>query len=149
MPGAIYCPVHMERFHESGISFRATDYQIIPAAYAVFHASEPEQEKGTVYAKRYVELSADIAWLLGNAGFIPNEEWLAWTYEKESGKQINTHLLYSVSRSPFRGNRFEDYLTNRILKDSGKERIDAAVSRQIGTILSIEKTFGSIEKFLS
>ena len=41
------------------------------------------------------------------------------------------------------------HLACRIMKDSGKERIDEYVSRHAGSILSIEKAFGSIEKFLS
>ena len=148
MPGAVYCPVHREPFRESGVGFREINYRIIPATYAVFHIPEPEQEYGTVYVDRYIALSADMAWLLESEGFIPNWEWLTWTYSRVAGRQINAHLLYSVSRSFSRGNRFEDYLANRIMKDSGKERIDEFVSRHVGSILSIEKAFGSIEKFL-
>ena len=145
IPGAVYCPVHREPFRESGVGFQEINYRIIPATYAVIHI----QEYGTVYADRYIALAGDMAWLLESDGFIPDWDWLTWTYSKATGRQIDAHLLYSVSRSSSRRNRFEDYLANRIMKDSGKERIDEYVSRHVGSILSIEKAFGSIEKFLS
>lgn len=148
MPGALYCPVHGEPFRESGIRFADTNYRIIPATYAVIQIPEPEQEYGTVYADRYIRLARDISWLLESKGLIPDSEWLVRTYSKMTGKQINTHLLYSISRSSSRGKRFEDYLANRIMKDSGKERIEDVLSRQLSGILSVEKAFGSIEKFL-
>lgn len=49
MPGAVYCPVHLERFRKSGVSFRDINYQLIPATYAMFCVPEPEQEGGTVF----------------------------------------------------------------------------------------------------
>ena len=95
----------------------------------------------------YLGLSRDIAWLLKNGDSIPDGEWMARNYPQTTGRSINTYLLHNISGSSSRGNRFEDYLANRIMKDIGKDSIDAPVSRQIGSILSIEKAFGSMEKF--
>ena len=64
-----------------------------------------------------------------------------------TGKPVREHLLYDMSRNQKRENRFEDYLATRIMKDSGKERIDLSVSRQIGIILSIEEAFGTMKEF--
>lgn len=112
------------------------------------HAQEPEPENGTVYEERYIALARDIAWLLKSGFSIPDGEWLARSFFEATGKQLSQYQLHSVSRSPCRSNRFEDYLTNRIIKDTGKERIDGTVSRQIGSILSIQKAFGSLEAFI-
>lgn len=149
MPGAVYCPIHHRRLCESGIGFRDINYQLVPATYAVFHAPGPEQEIGTVYSEQYIGLAGDIAWLLDNGFMIPDEEWLKLSYFESTGRWIGAYLLYGVSRSSTRGNRFEDYLANRILKDSGKERINESVSRQIGSILSIGRTAGSFVDFCS
>lgn len=148
LPGALYCPVHGEPFRESSICFGDMNYRIIPATYAVLQASEPSQEYGAVYADRYIRLARDILWLLESKGFVPGNEWVARTYSKNAGKQINSHLLYSISGSSSRGKKFEDYLATRIMRDSGKGQIDDVISRQISSILSIEKSFGSIEEFL-
>lgn len=64
-----------------------------------------------------------------------------------TGKSLQEHLLYDMSRNQKRENRFEDYLATRIMKDSGKERIDLSVSKQIGSILSIEEAFGTMKEF--
>ena len=147
MPGAIWCPVHGAAFRESGTRLQDINYQLIPATYALMHVSDPEQETGTVYSDRYLGLSHDIAWLLKNWDPIPDGEWMARNYLQITGRPINTYLLHDISGSSSRGNRFEDYLANRIMKDIGKNSIDAPVSRQIGSILSIEKAFGSMGKF--
>ncbi len=149
MPGAVYCPMHREKFRESGISYRETSYRIIPATYALIHTPEPVQENGTVYAERYISLARDISWLLCNGFSIQDREWFAGSFFEETGRPLETSLLYKVARSPVRGNRFEDYLANRIIKDSGKDLIDESVSRQIGSVLSIQRAFGSIELFHS
>ncbi len=149
IPGAIYCPVHQVPFRPSGVSYRDINYQIIPASYALIHISEPEFEAGSIYADRYCNLSRDIGWLLHKGFSVPDGEWLTWNFFEVTGKPINTHLLYEVSRSTQRENRFEDYLTNRIMLDSGKNRIDLTVSRQMGILLSIEETFGTLERFYS
>jgi len=149
MPGAIYCPVHMEPFKPSGVSFRDINYRIIPATYALIHMPEPAFETGTIYADRYCRLAEDIMWLLGKGFSVPDGEWLTWNFFEVTGKPINTHLLYEVSRSSHRGNHFEDYLTNRLMRDSGKDRLDLTVSRQMGILLSIEDKFGTVEKFYS
>ena len=149
MPGAVYCPIHKISFQESGISFRDINYQIIPASYAMIHVQEPVQQKGTVYSNRYIELAEDIAWLLNKGYSISDGEWLMWSFFEMTGKPINGHLLYDTSRSPYREGCFQDYLATRIMEDSGKDRIDLTVSRQLGTILSIEDSFGTVEKFCS
>jgi len=149
MPGAIYCPVHREPFRPSGVSYRDINYRITPATYALIHMPEPDFEPGTIYAERYCRLAEDIAWLLSKGFSVPDGEWLTWNFFEVTGKPINTHLLYEVSRSSQRGNRFEDYLTNRIMQDSGKDRVDLTVSRQMGILLSIEDKFGTVEKFYS
>ena len=147
MPGAVWCPAHGVALRESGTRVQDINYQLIPATYALMHVCDPEQETGTVYAERYLGLSRDIAWLLKNGDSIPDGEWMARNYLQTTGRSINTYLLHDISGSSSRGNRFEDYLANRIMKDIGKDSIDATVSRQIGSILSIEKAFGSMEKF--
>ena len=147
MPGAVWCPAHGVALRESGTRVQDINYQLIPATYALMHVCDPEQETGTVYAERYLGLSRDIAWLLKNGDSIPDGEWMARNYLQTTGRSINTYLLHDISGSSSRGNRFEDYLANRIMKDIGKDSIDAPVSRQIGSILSIEKAFGSMEKF--
>ena len=149
MPGAIYCPIHREAFRPSGVSYREINYQIIPASYALIHVPDPQFEAGTVYAEQYCRLSGDIAWLLDKGFSIPDGEWLTRNFYETAGKPVNTHLLYDVSRSSVRKNRFEDYLTTRIIQDSGKNRIDLTVSRRIGSLLSIEHVFGTMEKFCS
>ncbi|MBR2528238.1 MAG: hypothetical protein IKE58_07205 [Blautia sp.] len=78
---------------------------------------------------------------------VPDGEWMAHSYLQAVGRPINTYLLYDISGSSSRGKCFEDYLANRIIKDSGEDCIGTSVSRQIGSILSIEKAFGSVEKF--
>ena len=147
MPGAIWCPAHGVAFRESGIRIQDISYQLIPATYALIHVSDPEQETGTVYSERYIDLSRDIAWLLEHWDAVPNGEWMASNYLQIIGRPINTNLLYDISGSSSRGNRFEYYLANRIMKDVGKDCISTSVSRQIGSILSIEKAFGSMENF--
>lgn len=149
MPGAVYCPVHRERFRESGVSFSETGYQLIPATYALIHRPDPEQGNGTIYSDQYIELSRDIAWLLGNGFSVSDRESLAESFLRITGGALEAHMLYRFTQNPFPGNRFEDYLADRILKDSGKELLDASVRRQLGSILSIRKVFGSIEKFCS
>lgn len=149
MPGAVFCPIHRIPYQESGIGFRDINYQIIPATYALIHVQEPGQQKGTVYSERYIDLANDIAWLLNKGYSILDSEWLTWSFFEMTGKPINGHLLYDASRSPYREGRFQDYLATRIMEDSGKDRIDLTVSRQIGSILSIEETFGTVEKFCS
>lgn len=147
MPGAVYCPIHHRKFCESSVSFREINYQLIPATYAVFHFSGDEEESGNVYAEQYIRLSGDIAWLLDNGYVIPDEEWIRLRYLKAAERWISAYLLYDVSRIPYGGNRFEDYLACRIMKDSGRDRIDNTISRQIGSILSIEWMFGSVKNF--
>ena len=149
MPGAIYCPIHKEPFRPSGVNHRDINYQIIPATYALIHIPEPAFEPGSIYAERYYRLAKDIAWLLSKGFSVPDGEWLTWNFFEVTGKPINTHLLYEVSRSSQRRNHFEDYLTNRIMQDSGKDRVDLTVSRQMGILLSIENMFGTVEKFYS
>jgi hypothetical protein len=149
MPGAIYCPVHREAFRPSGIKYSNISYLIVPASYALIHVPEPEFEPGTVYADQYCRLSEDIAWLLHKGFSTPDGEWLTWNFFEVTGKPINTRLLYDVSRSRERENRFEDYLATRIMQDSGKNQIDLTVSRQMGILLSIENMFGTMEKFYS
>ena len=89
----------------------------------------------------------DIFWLLNKGFSIPDNEWLTGNFFEMTGKPLREHLLYDMSRNQKRKNRFEDYLATRIMKDSGKERIDLSVSRQIGSILSIEEAFGTIQEF--
>ena len=149
MPGAVYCPVHRRKFCESGVSFREINYQLIPATYAVFHLPGEEQENGTVYSEQYIRLAGDTAWLLDNGYEIEDEEWIRLRYLKVTERWISAYLLYDVSRSQPGGNRFEDYLAIRLMKDSGRERINNTTSRQIGSILSIEKRFGSLANFCS
>ncbi len=149
MPGAIYCPVHKEPFRPSGVNYKEINYQIIPASYALIHISEPAFEPGSVYADQYCGLSNNMAWLLNKGFSIPDGEWLTWNFFEVTGKPIDTHLLYEVSRSSHRENRFEDYLVTRIMQDSGKSRIDLTISRQMGILLSIGKIFGTVEKFYS
>ena len=74
---------------------------------------------------------------------------MTWNFFEATGKPINTRLLYDVSRSQKRENRFEDYLATRIMQDSGKNQIDLTVSKQMGILLSIENMFGTVEKFYS
>ena len=148
IPGTAYCPVHGERLRESGVPFNEISYRLIPATYALMHAEEPEPEIGTVYEERYLALAKDISWLLESGFSIPDGEWMARSFLEATGKPLSQYYLHSVSLSPFRSNRFEDYLANRIIKDTGKGRIDGTVSRQIGSILSIEKAFGSLEAFI-
>ncbi len=151
MPGAVFCPTHRIPYQESGIGIRDINYQIIPATYALIHIQEPGQQKqkGTVYSERYIDLANDIAWLLNKGYSISDSEWLTRSFFEMTGKPINGHLLYDVSRSPYREGHFQNYLATRIMEDSGKDRIDLTVSRQIGSILSIEETFGTVEKFCS
>ncbi len=147
MPGAVYCPVHRERLRESGVSFHEINYRIIPATYALFHVPEPAHENGTVYSERYIRLAEDMAWLMDKGTVILDWDWLFIHYFRLTGRQINAQLLYHISLSTSRCNRFEDYLANRIMKENGKDRIEGTVSRQIGSILSIERAFGTMEKF--
>lgn len=147
MNGAIYCPAHRIKYHESGVSFRDINYQIIPATYALMHIPDPEQETGNIYSQQYLRLSEDIFWLLNKGFSISDSEWLTRSFFEMTGKPLQEHLLYDMSRNLKRDNRFEDYLATRIMKDSGKERIDLSVSRQIGSILSIEEAFGTMKEF--
>ena len=132
-----------------GVSYTDINYQIIPASYALIHVLEPEYKPGTVYAEQYCRLSEDIAWLLRKGFSVPDGEWLTWNFFEVTGKPVNTHLLYEVSHSSERENRFEDYLATRIMQDSGKNQIDLKVSQQMGILLSIENAFGTVEKFYS
>ena len=149
MPGAVYCPIHGREFCESGISFREINYQLIPATYAVFHSPGDEDENGTVYSEQFIRLAGDTEWLLVHGYEIPDEEWVMLRYFEATERWMGTHLLYDVSRRPLRENRFEDYLASRLMKDSGKERIDSTASRQVSSILSIERAFGSLADFCS
>lgn len=149
MPGAVYCPIHRVRFAESSVSYREINYRIIPATYGLMHVPDPRQENGNIYANRYIELAEDIAWLLEHGLSAWDREWMKKRFLMAAGRHINDYLLYNISRSPCRANRFEDYLSNRIAKDIGSEMIGIPVSSQIGSILSIQKAFGTIEKFCS
>ncbi len=147
MPGAVYCPVHQIKYRESGVSYRDINYKIIPATYALMHFPDPEQDIGNIYYQNYLRLSEDIFWLLNKGFYISDSEWLTRSFFEMTGKPIQEHLLYDVSRSQNRENQFADYLATKIMKDSGKERVDITVSRQIGSILSIEEAFGTMEEF--
>ena len=147
MPGAVYCPVHRIKYHESGVGYRDINYQIIPATYALMHFPDPEPEIGNIYRQQYLRLSEDISWLLNKGFSISDSEWLTRSFFEMTGKPIQDRLLHDVSRSQNRENRFADYLAMKIMKDSGKERVDITVSRQIGSILSIEEAFGTMEEF--
>ena len=147
MPGAEYCPVHGMKLRESGVRVKDISYQVIPATYALIHFPEPEPGGGNVYADRYMALAADMAWLLENGYSIADREWTRGRFIKAAGKPVHEQLFYTLSNKPGRGNRFEDYLAGRILRECGKNRIIPEVGRQIGTILSIEEAFGSLEAF--
>lgn len=149
MPGAVYCPIHHEKLRESGTGFHEINYRIVPATYGLIHAPEPEQEPGNVFSGEYIRLAEDIAWLLDNGFSIPDDRWVAQNYMDATGKAVNAYLLHGLSGSVQRGNGFEDYLTNRLMKESGKEYISISISKQVGSILAIEKEFDSMEKFCS
>lgn len=147
MPGATYCPVHEVRFRESNIRFSDIDYQLIPATYALLHLPEGEMANTKVYTDRYLLLSRDIAWLLENGFMVADNEGFRRGFIESTGKPVSEHLFYRTANARSRGSRFEDYLAARIMSDSGKEWITEQTSRQIGTILSIEETYGCFEAF--
>ena len=147
MPGAEYCPVHGVKLRESGVQVSDINYQVLPATYALIHFPEPEPSGGNVYAARYMGLAADIAWLLENGYSIAGREWVSRSFIKAVGHPIHEGLVYTLSNNMDRKNRFEDYLVARILRECGKNKITPEISRQLGMILSIEETFGSLEAF--
>ena len=146
MPGTMYCPVHKEKYRESGVSFQQINYQIMPATYALMHYPEHEQENGTVYREQYIGLSRNIAWLLDNGFMVGYSRWIAEGYLLITGKSVNEHLLYGIPHAHSARGQFEDYLSARIMKDMGKDVIDESVNRQISTIIAVMKVFGSVEK---
>ena len=149
LPGAAYCPVHKEKFRESGVSFADIQYQLIPASYALMHIPEPEPEEGNVYADRYIRLAEDMAWILDCGFSLMDFEKLKWSFYASTGKNIRQHLFYSIAKSDQRENHFEDYLASKILKDSGRDRIDPFTSKHVGTILSLEDEFGTVEGYFT
>lgn len=147
MPGVAYCPVHGVKLRESGVSYQETNYQIIPATYAVIHLKEPRAETGNVYSERYIRLARDIAWLLDNGLSLVNNDRVRQIFKTASGKDIGTYLPCRISERNTRDSRFGDYLAGRILKECNQNRIDSTINRQMGMIFSIEDEFGSMEKF--
>lgn len=147
MPGAIYCPIHEVRFRESDVCFEDIDYQLIPATYALLHLPERDMGNANVYSDRYFLLSKDIAWLLENGFMVADNEGVRRSFIEASGKPVREHLFCRAAKAQSRENRFEDYLAGRIMTDSGKSRIARQISRQLGTILSIEESYGSLEAF--
>lgn len=147
LPGAVYCPVHRVKLRESGVRVQDIQYQIVPATYALIHVPEPEPEAGNVYSERYIQLAEDMAWILANGFSLHGFDWIRANYYGATGRTIRQHLFYGITEREHRGNQFEDYLASKIMKDTAKERIDPFASRQLGTILSLEDKFGTVENF--
>lgn len=104
-------------------------------------------ESGNVYSEKYIQLARDIAWLLDNGFSMRDNDWVRQTFKAASGKDINAHLCGSVSDGAILGNQFKDYLAGKVLNECSQKRLDSAIDKQLGIILSIEEIFGSIEKF--
>ena len=147
MNGAVCCPVHGVKLRESGVRVRDINYQIIPATYGLIHYPEPKAVEGNVYSERYMILAKDIAWLLENGYSMVDNEWVRETFIRSSGRAVRDYLFYKVSAEQIRENRFEDYLAGRIIRDCGKDRVPESTRVQMGTILSIEGSFGSMSSF--
>lgn len=89
MVGATYCPVHEVRFRESNVCFSDIDYQLVPASYALLRQPESEMGNTKVYARRYLLLSKDIAWLLENGFKVADNEGVRSSFIESSGKAVS------------------------------------------------------------
>ena len=147
MPGASYCPIHRIRLRESGVAFTEIKYMLFPATYALNHIPEPKTEDGNVYMDEFIQLAEDIDWLLNKGFSFSDSEWIQMWFAEKTGKQISVDLPIANPDGEINGKRFEDYLVNRLIREFRTQRIPETVRRQIGTILSIEKAFGSVEQF--
>ena len=147
MPGASYCTVHRVRLQESGVKFGDIDYKLYPATYALNHIPEPESEDGNVYEEDFLRLAEDIDWLLNKGFSFSDSEWIQKSFAETTGKQINVNLSAVNPDGENGKKRFEDYLVGRLYREIGTLRIPETIRRQIGTILSIEEAFGTVEQF--
>ena len=147
MPGASYCKIHQVRFRESGVSFRDIEYKLFPATYALNHIPEPESKDGNIYEEEFLRLAEDIDWLLKKGFSFSDSEWIQRSFTESTGKQLYASLPI-VNPDGKNGNkRFDDYLVGRLYREIGTIRLPETIWRQVGTILSIEKAFGTVEQF--
>ena len=147
MPGASYCPVHQVRLRASGVSFGDIQYKLFPATYALNHIQEPESDDGNVYEEEFLRLAEDIDWLLNKGFSFSDSEWIQRSFAETTGKQINVNLPAVNPDGENGKKRFEDYLVSRLYREIGTLRIPETIRRQVGTILSIEEAFGTVEQF--
>ncbi len=147
MPGVSYCPIHQVRLRESGVAFSDISYKLLPAAYALNHFREPESEEGNMYRKEFIQLAEDVNWLLNRGFEFSDNEWIQQYFAEKTGKQIETSLPLAKNDGMNADKRFEDYLVCRMIRESGTAHLQESIRRQIGTILSVEKAFGTMEQF--
>jgi len=147
MPGASYCPIHRIRLRESGVEFNEIRYMLFPATYALNHIPEPEAEGGNIYKEEFIQLAVDIDWLLNKGFSFSDSEWIQRWFAEKTGKQILVDLPIANQDGKINGKRFENYLVNRLIREFRTQRFPETIRRQIGTILSLEKAFGSVERF--
>lgn len=146
IPGASYCPVHRIRLRESGVEFRDINYRLLPTTYALDHFPEPEEDIGNLYQSNFIRLAEDIAWLLNKGFSFSDNEWIKESFLELTGKPLQ-ETLSTRANAKENEKRFEDYLINRLRRECGRDRIPVTIQKQIGTILSIEEAFGTVEEF--
>ena len=89
-----------------------------------------------------------IGGLMLNKGFLfSDSEWIQQSFAETTGKQITVSLLAVNPDGENGKKRFEDYLVGRLYREIGTLRLPETIRRQVGTILSIEKVFGTVEQF--
>ena len=147
MPGATYCPIHQVRFRESGVQFRNISYKLFPATYALNHFPEPEPENGNMYEAEFIRLAEDINWLLNKGFSFSDSEWIEHSFVELTGKPIRNCLPTTKTDGTNCDKHFEDYLVSRMIRENGTQHLQTSVWQQIGTIVCIEKSFGTVEQF--
>lgn len=146
MPGVSYCPVHRIRLCESGLPVKETNYRIFPASYVLIHMPEETRDySGDIFEREFIRIAEDTMWLLDNGFLLPDNSIIRSIYTKQTGSVLQEH---TVRQEPGRtGSKFENYLAARFLKESGRSNVGLMTQKYLSTIVSIDRSYGSFEKF--
>ena len=146
MPGVSYCTKHRIRLAESGLETSKINYQMFPAAYVLDRIPDSDDDySGNIFEEEFLQLAEDVGWLLQKGFGAGSVEMLMDRFLGDTGKSIKEWRLPPAGVA-YR-DRFENFLSRRIMKECGSERIDVRTQRFLSMILSIEKEYGSMEGF--
>ena len=146
MPGVSYCTRHRVKLRESSITVSDISFQLFPASYAMDHIRDTDRDtSGNVFEEEFLQVARDTEWLLENGFSLADYGSAKIAYRRKTGKELTGHLLYTGKDVEKAG--FEQYLAGRALRDSGRMFPNHYIQKYLGTILALEKDFGSVAKF--